>query len=157
MANNKKKSKKKGTPSIRIKNNLTRKQKDFCIYYVETGNATEAARRAGYSQKTASFIGNENLTKPYLVEEIERLLEDKRKEQKDAIMTAQEVMEHFTAIARGEEKDQFGLDIAASDRLKALVELAKRTVDLENRANGKADAKVEISLDWTRGDNSESE
>lgn len=150
MANNKKKSKKKGTPSIRVKSSLTRKQKDFCIYYVETGNATEAARRAGYSQKTAMSTGNENIRKPQIIREIERLLEDKRQEQKDSIMTAQEVMEHFTAIARGEEKDQFGLDIGASDRLKALVELAKRTVDLENRANGKADAKVEIALDWSR-------
>ena len=59
-------------------------------------------------------------------------------------------MEHFSAIARGEEKDQFGLDISAGDRIKALTELAKRTIDIENRVNGKADQKVEICLNWKR-------
>jgi phage terminase small subunit len=44
---------------------LTEKQKRFCDYYIETGNATEAAIRAGYSNKTARFIGAENLTKPF--------------------------------------------------------------------------------------------
>ena len=44
--------------------NLTEKQKRFCDYYIEDPNATQAAIRAGYSKKTARFIGNENLTKP---------------------------------------------------------------------------------------------
>ncbi len=42
---------------------LTPKQKAFADYYIQTGNATEAAIKAGYSKKTARFIGNENLTK----------------------------------------------------------------------------------------------
>lgn len=133
-------------------NGLTRKQQDFCIYYVETGNASEAARRAGYSKKTANVIAKENLTKPLIIKEIQRLTASQEKERENAIMDAQEVMERFTRIARGEDKDQFGIEISAADRLKALVEIAKRTVDMDNRANGKADAKVEIALDWTRNE-----
>lgn len=36
-------------------------------------NATQAAIRAGYSQKTAGSVGNENLKKPEIAEEIRRL------------------------------------------------------------------------------------
>ncbi|WP_025194170.1 terminase small subunit, partial [Enterococcus faecalis] len=43
---------------------MTEKQKRFCDFYIETGNAKEAAIRAGYSEKTAKQIGQENLTKP---------------------------------------------------------------------------------------------
>ena len=42
---------------------LTPKQQAFADYYIECGNATEAAKRAGYSEKTAYAIGNENLNK----------------------------------------------------------------------------------------------
>ena len=41
---------------------MTEKQKRFCDFYIETGNAKEAAIRAGYSEKTAKQIGQENLT-----------------------------------------------------------------------------------------------
>lgn len=126
---------------------LSEKQKAFCRYYMEFNNATEAAKKAGYSEKTAVHQGSRLLTKIHIQEEIARLREPLEKE---SIMTAQEVMQHFTAIARGEEKDQFGIEISASDRIKALVELAKRTVDIDNRAAGKADANVEIKLDWSR-------
>lgn len=129
---------------------LTPKEKKFCQYYVELGNGTQAVYKAGYQYKndnTAGAAANQLLRKTKIKAEIDRLMQ---KELKPSIMTANEVMEHFSAIARGEEKDQFGLDIGAGDRIKALVELAKRTVDIENRANGKADAKVEIKVDWKR-------
>ena len=48
---------------IKDYNSLTEKQKRFIDYYIETANATESAKRAGYSIKTAKNIGNENLTK----------------------------------------------------------------------------------------------
>ncbi len=35
------------------KNKLTERQKKFCDFYIETGNAAEAARLAGYSERTA--------------------------------------------------------------------------------------------------------
>ena len=39
---------------------LSLKQKKFCEEYVISGNATDAAKRAGYSEKTAYSIGTEN-------------------------------------------------------------------------------------------------
>lgn len=41
---------------------LTPKQRAFADYYITTGNATEAAEKAGYSKKTARVVGYENLT-----------------------------------------------------------------------------------------------
>ena len=38
---------------------LTPKQKAFADYFIECGNASEAARKAGYSLKTAGSIGAE--------------------------------------------------------------------------------------------------
>lgn len=43
---------------------LTEKQKIFCREYIYDWNATRAAKAAGYSEKTAYSIGNENLSKP---------------------------------------------------------------------------------------------
>ena len=46
--------------------NLTDKQRRFCEEYVVDWNATQAAIRAGYSEKTAKETGYENLTKPHV-------------------------------------------------------------------------------------------
>lgn len=81
---------------------LTEKQKRFIDYYIETGNASEAARRAGYSEKIANRIGTENLSKPVIKEAITvrlKALEDKR------IAKADEVLKFLTATLRGEVKD----------------------------------------------------
>lgn len=47
-----------------MRDELTIKQRLFIDAYLVCLNAAEAARRAGYSEKTARFIGAENLTKP---------------------------------------------------------------------------------------------
>lgn len=102
---------------------LTLKQKEFADYYLECGNATEAAKRAGYSEKTAGIIGFENLKKPNISAYInERLAEIDSK----TIASIKEVMQFYTKVMRGEEKDQFGLDVSVNDRLKAGQELIKR-------------------------------
>lgn len=117
---------------------LTPKQKAFADYYIETGNATEAARRAGYSEKTAVAIGNENLRKPniaaYIAERV-KPTEEKR------IATGDEVMKFFTSVMRGEIKDAFDLPPSLDERQKAARELAKRTVDLQ-QGNSTADEIV---------------
>lgn len=113
---------------------LTEKQKRFCDYYIETGNATEAAIKAGYSEKTAKVIGAENLTKPYLKSYIdERIgqLESSR------IADAKEVMEYLTKIVRNEAKEEVVVvseygpeiikkDVSIRDRNKAAELLGKR-------------------------------
>ena len=66
------------------------------------------------------------------------------------VADATEVMMYFTQVMRGELKDQFGLDASLSDRTTAAKELAKRTIDMENRMAGKPDAVVSINLNWDR-------
>lgn len=44
--------------------NLTPKQQRFVEEYLIDLNATQAAIRSGYSEKTAKSVGHENLTKP---------------------------------------------------------------------------------------------
>lgn len=51
---------------------MTAKQKLFCEEYLTDFNAKRAAIAAGYSEKTAKQIGSENLTKPDLIEYIEK-------------------------------------------------------------------------------------
>lgn len=52
---------------------LTDKQEMFCREYLVDLNATQAAIRAGYSEKTAPVIGSENLTKPNVQDRIAEL------------------------------------------------------------------------------------
>lgn len=90
---------------------------------MQTGNAAEAARKAGYSAKTARVIGPENLSKPDVLEYIEsrRAEMDKR-----LIADTDEVLKFYSSVMRGEVKDQFGLEASLSDRLKAGDSLMKR-------------------------------
>ena len=60
--------------------NLTPKQQRFVEEYLIDLNATQAAIRAGYSEKTAKEIGSENLTKPNIAKAIEEA-QNKRAEQ----------------------------------------------------------------------------
>ena len=79
---------------------LTEKQKRFCDEYLIDCNATQAAIRAGYSEKTAYSIGVENLKKPelkaYIDEQLEKIHSEKTAD-------AQEVMEYLTSVMRREE------------------------------------------------------
>lgn len=102
---------------------LTPRQKDFCEYYLQTGNAAEAARLAGYSKNSAQQIGAENLLKPVISEYIA-----KRRAEMDKALIADsnEVLRFYSAVMRSEVKDQFGLDASLSDRLKAGDSLMKR-------------------------------
>lgn len=114
---------------------MNEKQVRFCEEYIIDHNATQAAIRAGYSVKTAKQIGSENLTKPDLAEKIREL--EAEIPQKDTIASAEEVLEHFTKVMRGElfdqvvKRDEDGtlqkVDVVAklSDRNKAAEALAK--------------------------------
>lgn len=116
---------------------LTEKQKRFVDYYIETGNQTEAARRAGYKQPQTQ--GAQNLGKLSVKAAIDaRLkdLEDKR------IAKADEVMQFLTSTLRGEVKEErvvvegtgegrsdariITVQVSARDRLDAAKSLLKR-------------------------------
>ena len=82
---------------------LTEKQKRFADYYIETGNITEAAAKAGYSKKTARVIGQENLLKPAIKGYIDEKLEAMQDER---TASAKEVLEFLTKSMRGEIKEE---------------------------------------------------
>ena len=82
---------------------LTLKQQRFADEYIISGNATDAAVKAGYSKKTAYSIGLENLKKP----EIKKLIDEKLKELSDKkIADQQEVLAYLTAVLRGETQSE---------------------------------------------------
>ncbi len=112
---------------------MTPKQKAFADYYIQTGNATEAAKKAGYSEKTSYSIGNENLSKP----EISAYIAQRMGQQdRSRVADANEVIEFYTAVMRGEVKDQFGLEASLADRLKAGDSLMKRYAAAADRNKG---------------------
>lgn len=78
---------------------LTDKQRLFCEEYLIDLNATQAAIRAGYSEKTARKIGSENLTKP----DIRAYIDNRLAEKEDALIAKQdEVMKYLTSVMRRE-------------------------------------------------------
>ena len=79
-------------------NGLTNKQRKFVNEYLRDFNATQAALRSGYSQKTARSIGAENLTKPDILAEIKTSIDEK-------VMSADETLTRLSDIARGDIAD----------------------------------------------------
>lgn len=112
---------------------LTPKQKAFADEYIRCGNATEAARKAGYSAKTAEVIGCENLRKPNVSEYI---AERMKKIDEERIASADEVLRFYSSVMRGEVSDQFGLDASLDTRLKAADSLMKRYAVSADRNKG---------------------
>ena len=116
-------------------NTLTARQKKFCDEYLISGNATDAAIKAGYSPKTAKSIGQRLLTfvdlKQYIETELEKLHSAK-------IADAQEVLEYLTAVMRGQHTEQVlklvgdgiqtvtDIDVSAKERIKAAELIGKR-------------------------------
>lgn len=131
------------------KTGLNIRELAFIDKYLETSNGMQSVIYAGYSKKGAGTTATNLLKKTKIQEEINKRRE---KIEKKSIANAQEVMEYFTKVMKGEILDQFGLEAPLAERTKAAVELAKRTIDLENRINGKPDAKLEIKLDWGNDD-----
>lgn len=121
---------------------LTPKQKAFADNYIESGNATDAAGKAGYKQPRQQ--GSRLLTNVVIATYIRQRTaptEQKR------IATGDEVLQFFTRVMNGEEKDAFGLDAPLETKIKAAVELAKRTCDIKTN---KDDGAVKIINDIPR-------
>lgn len=87
-----------GNQIIPVNQQLTMKQEKFCVEFVKDFNAAAAARRAGYSEKTAYNIGWENIRKP----EIKSLIADLLKE---LSMKPEEIKKRLSDIARGDMGD----------------------------------------------------
>lgn len=76
---------------------LTDKQELFCNEYLVDLNATQAAIRAGYSEKTANAIGNENLAKPSISIRIQEMQMERSKRLQ---ITQDDVLKEFWSIAK---------------------------------------------------------
>lgn len=81
---------------------LTEKQARFVAEYLVDLNATEAARRAGYSEKTAYAIGFENLRKPEIQEAIQTEM-DARAERTE--INQDRVLQELARIAFADSTD----------------------------------------------------
>lgn len=94
---------------------LTPKQAAFVREYMIDLNATQAAIRAGYKEKTAYQTGAENLRKPQIqqaIQELHKVAEEK------CTVTLEWILSQIAAIATDEEA-------RTADRLKALELLGK--------------------------------
>lgn len=100
---------------------LTIKQQRFINYY--DGNATQAALKAGYSKKTASAIGLENLEKPRIIAEIAK--REQKKEQSN-IATREERQEFWSQILRSK-------NTKLPERLRASELLGKSEADFMDK------------------------
>lgn len=94
---------------------LTPKQAAFVREYMIDLNATQAAIRAGYKEKTAYQTGAENLRKPQIQQAIQEL--HKAAEEKCAV-TVEWILSEISKIAQDEE-------VKTADRLRALELLGK--------------------------------
>lgn len=92
---------------------LTGKQKRFCEEYVFDWNATRAAIAAGYSEKTAYSIGQENLKKPEIEEYIGKIQNDLEKQ---AGISALMIIKELKKIAFLDDE----VYEKATDRIKAI-------------------------------------
>lgn len=118
---------------------LTEKQKRFADYFIETGNASQSAVKAGYSKKYSNTNANKLLQNTTIKKYIDKKLEEMSSKR---IASANEVMELLTSAARGELEEEVVVvesigdycseakvikkQIGAKDRIKAAELLGKR-------------------------------
>lgn len=135
---------------------MTAKQQRFCDEYLIDLNATQAAIRAGYSEKNARNIASENLAKPNIKEYIEKRMAEKEAE---LIAGQDEVLKFLTAVMRGEEKDEKPMANAMgelvmipvrqqSNQLRAAEMLAKRYGLLIDKTEADIDMSLDIKIDY---------
>lgn len=84
---------------------LTDKQQAFVAHYIACWNASEAARRAGYSPESARSIGSENLTKPNIRAAIAARLAG-------LALSADEVLARLADVARADVRELITFDAA---------------------------------------------
>ena len=116
------------------------RQKAFAEHYARTGNATEAAKAAGYSAKTAYSAGA-RLLKNVEVQQYIRQLQADAEGSRIASMTA--VKEYWTATMNSTEEK-------TADRLKAS-ELLARSAGAFLHLNPEHDGEVAFTREYDDG------
>lgn len=108
---------------------LTPKQKAFADYYIELGNATEAAQKAGYKGNNLNRIASENLSKL----DIKQYIEEKMEEiSSNRIAKAEEVLEYLTRVIRDEETEQVVVTKSAGDFITE-IEIVDKKLDAKDK------------------------
>lgn len=147
---------------------MTEKQKRFCDEYLIDLNATQAAIRAGYSKKTARQMANENMSKLYIREYIDKRLAEKESE---LIADQDEVLKYLTSVLRGETQSEIvvveGIGEGCSEartmqklpdekeRLKAAELLGKRYGLYKDNIEQQVDMELNIKIDYGEEDEQE--
>ena len=140
---------------------LTAKQQRFCDEYLIDLNATQAAIRAGYSEKNARNIACENLTKPNIKQYIDERM---AKKESELIADQDEVLKYLTSVLRGESQSEVivveGTGMGESEaralqkapdekeRLKAAELLGKRYGLYTEKVEQQMDMELNISVDY---------
>lgn len=115
---------------------LTAKQELFIQEYMKDQNATAAAIRAGYSERSANNIGPENLLKPIVRNEIDRRLEQRAK---DNGITADYVLNSLKDIADSAEEK-------TNDRIKSLELLGKHLKLFTEKVEADVSGNMNITI-----------
>ncbi len=123
---------------------LTRKQERFILEYILSGNGSEAARRAGYSERTAHQIAYENLRKPDVqaaiqalqqaqADELELTRQDVLKAILGAIEAAQEAGKPAITISGWKEVSRlcgfYSPEVTRTEPLSPQAELIKHKIE----------------------------
>lgn len=82
---------------------MNERQRRFADEYIKTGNATQAAIKAGYSEKTANRIASQNLSKSDIKSYIDEQMQELHKQN---IMDAAEALSILSEIARGKREEE---------------------------------------------------
>jgi phage terminase small subunit len=117
------------------------RQKAFADYYIECGNASESARKAGYNAKRTDEAGRQLLRNTEVAQYIKDRMDALDKER---IASADEVMQFYSDVIRGKIKDQFGLDASLNDRIKAADSLMKRYNIAEDKLRATQEKLAEV-------------
>ena len=88
---------------------MTERQKRFAEYYIETGNARQAAIMAGYTEGYAEHVKRQKAVREYLKERLGEM-EEKR------VASADEILTFLTDVMRGAAGDD---DKVCGLRMKA--------------------------------------
>ena len=142
---------------------LTAKQQRFVDEYLVDLNATQAAIRAGYSERTAYRTGADNLKKP----QIKSFIEERMKAKEDSLIAKQdEVLKFLTSILRGEETEETlrgvgegaqtitDIEVGAKDRIKAAELLGKRYAMWTDKKEIDGDLGLNLVIDYGDEDDS---
>jgi phage terminase small subunit len=116
---------------------LSAKEAKFISLFIANGDVNKSLRESGLTWKNLSG-------KDYITDEITYRLDQLKKQ---SIADADEIMQYFTRVMRGEVKDQFGLDAPLGERTAAARELAKRIVDIESDADTTV-PEIKVTLNW---------